>query len=424
MSNSLIEIFPWNENFNIDIDIIDEQHKGLARLINQLALVLVEGNELEISEIHKELGEYAEMHFRDEEIIWQAYLEGDSLYKDHKLTHSSFMDKVLELTANQEGRPYNDIVEEIVKFLIGWLAFHILDTDKRMSLVIKNLKKGKSLAEAKKLCNEEMSDSKQVLINTILGMYENLSTQALNLMRERHLRIQAEEELKNANDSLEAKVLERTTELKLTQEVTMVAMASLAELRDPETGKHIRRTQHYVKLLAEELSSQLKYSNILTPQFIDTLFLSSALHDIGKIGIPDEILRKSGKLTDSEFEIMKRHSELGRDALRMAQSVIGQGESFLSLAEEIAYSHHEKWDGSGYPNGFTGENIYLSARIMAVADVYDALTSRRVYKDKFSHNKAVEIIIEGKGSHFDPDIVEAFISISDEFYKTSQNYVD
>lgn len=423
-NNSIIEIFPWNKSFNVGIAQIDQQHQKLAGLINKLAWVMIGEDEIQLAKIHQELGEYAEMHFHDEEIIWKSFLDGDNLVKIHEHTHGSFMTKIKEISDNPDGKPYHRIVEDVVRFLIHWLTFHILDSDRRMAIIIQELEKGRSLVEAKAFCEEKMSGSLQVLINTVLGMYDHLSARTIDLMRERHLRAQAELALINANDSLEKKVLERTNDLKRVQEVTMVAMGSLAEIRDLETGFHIRRTQHYVKVLAEELSSYPRFSDFLTPQVIEALYLSSPLHDIGKVGIPDKILHKPGKLSVEEFEVMKQHSKFGRDAIQTAESVMDQDKSFLTLAKEIAYSHHEKWDGSGYPEGFVGNDIPVSARIMAVADVYDALITKRVYKDAFPHEKAVKIIIAGKGSHFDPDIVDAFINVADDFHKIAQNYED
>jgi putative two-component system response regulator len=188
-------------------------------------------------------------------------------------------------------------------------------------------------------------------------------------------------------------------------------MASLAETRDNETGNHIIRTQHYVKLLARQLQNHPKFAHYLDETTIDLLFKSAPLHDIGKVGIPDSILLKPGKLDADEFEIMKTHTTLGKLAIESAEARLGKSVPFLVCAKEIAFSHQEKWDGSGYPVGLTGEQIPISARLMAIADVYDALISRRVYKPPFTHETAMKIIEEGRGRHFDPDIVDAFAAI-------------
>ncbi|WP_293661366.1 HD domain-containing phosphohydrolase, partial [Rhodoferax sp. OV413] len=201
-------------------------------------------------------------------------------------------------------------------------------------------------------------------------------------------------------------------------------MASLAESRDTDTGNHIRRTQYYVRALAEKLRTHPLYAEKLTPHYIEMLFKSAPLHDIGKVGIPDRILLKPGKLTPEEFEIMKTHTTLGRDAIERAEKALGMTVDFLQIAKEIAYSHQEKWDGSGYPNGWSGSDIPVSARLMAVADVYDALISQRVYKPGKTHEEARAMLVAGSGSHFDPDIIEAFLQLQDEFQAIARRYAD
>lgn len=201
-------------------------------------------------------------------------------------------------------------------------------------------------------------------------------------------------------------------------------MASLAETRDSDTGNHIRRTQFYVKALAEKLKQHPRFTEFLTDYNIKMLFKSAPLHDIGKVGIPDSILLKAGPLEAHEFEIMKTHTTLGRNAIEHAEQSLGTRVEFLSMAKEIAYSHQEKWDGSGYPEGLSGDSIPIPARLMAVADVYDALISRRVYKEAMSHEAAIEVILEGRGQHFDPDMVDALIEIQDEFRSIARRYVD
>lgn len=206
-------------------------------------------------------------------------------------------------------------------------------------------------------------------------------------------------------------------------DVTILSLASLAEARDNETGAHILRTQHYVKVLAEHLQSHIDFEDALDDHTVDLLFKSSPLHDIGKVGIPDNILLKPGKLTSDEFEIMKQHAQIGSDALASAEKKLSSN-SFLRYAREIAETHHEKWDGSGYPRGLAKNDIPLSGRLMALADVYDALITKRVYKPAFSHLKAKEIIIEGQGKHFDPHIVDAFLDCEDKFKTIAETYRD
>ncbi|WP_415718865.1 HD domain-containing phosphohydrolase [Maridesulfovibrio sp.] len=236
-------------------------------------------------------------------------------------------------------------------------------------------------------------------------------------------RVKNQLDLKEHNDNLERLVKERTKELALVKKVTIECLATLAEWRDPETGGHIARTQNYVKVLAEYAVQRDCFAAKLNEELIEILYLSAPLHDIGKIGVADAILLKPGRLTDEEFFEMKKHSQYGCDALAVAEKNLG-GNSFLHHAREIALNHHEKWDGSGYPRGISGENIPLSARIMAIADVYDALISKRVYKAPFPHSKAVRIISEGRGSHFDPRLVDIFLEIEEEFRQIAIKFAD
>jgi putative two-component system response regulator len=218
-------------------------------------------------------------------------------------------------------------------------------------------------------------------------------------------------------------VEKRTSELALTQEVTLKSLATLAEYRDPETGGHIKRTQNYVKLLSQHLKDSGRYNGFFTDYYISLLHRSAPLHDIGKVGICDSILLKPGKLTVEEFEQMKKHTTYGLNALKVSEQEMGES-SFLRLAGEVANSHHERWDGSGYPFGLKGEEIPISGRIMAIADVYDALISKRVYKSPMPHKQAVEIILASKGSHFDPNMVDTFEEIEDSFRMIALEFAD
>jgi len=230
--------------------------------------------------------------------------------------------------------------------------------------------------------------------------------------------------LRDQNTFLDAEVKRRTQEVAALQDVAIHTMASLAETRDNETGNHIRRTSWYVKALAERLRHHPRFSHFLDDKTIELLFKSAPLHDIGKVGIPDRILLKPGRFEPHEMEIMKTHTTLGRDAIISAERELGIEVDFLKYAKEIAYGHQEKWDGSGYPEGLAGDAIPISARLMALADVYDALISRRVYKDGMSHEQAVAIITEGHGKHFDPDITDAFLDIQQQFVEIAQRYAD
>ena len=240
-----------------------------------------------------------------------------------------------------------------------------------------------------------------------------------------HLALKAQADfLRDKSAFLEAEVDKRTREIRAIQDVTIHTLASLAETRDSETGNHIRRTQFYVKALARRLCENPGLAAILTPRYIEMLFKSAPLHDIGKVGIPDSILLKPGRLSPEEFEIMKTHTTLGRQAIEHAEQLLGMQVDFLSMSKDIAQSHQEKWDGSGYPQQLAGDAIPLSARLMALADVYDALISRRIYKPAMSHAQAAEIIVAGRGQHFDPDVVDAFLAIQDEFQAIARRFSD
>lgn len=237
----------------------------------------------------------------------------------------------------------------------------------------------------------------------------------LNLVRARNL-------LQDQNKNLEGLVKDRTRKLAKMQDAIIMAMASLAETRDNETGNHIRRTQNYVAALARQLKNLPRFSSELTDENIELLYKSAPLHDIGKVGIPDNILLKPGKLTSEEFEVMKLHTNYGRETILSVERYLGESNEFLRFAREITYSHQEKWDGSGYPENLSGDAIPISARLMAVADVYDALISRRVYKPAFTHEEAIDIMRKGRGSHFDPDILDVFLKITDEFREIAMRY--
>ena len=236
-------------------------------------------------------------------------------------------------------------------------------------------------------------------------------------------RVRNQLELKHHRDRLEDAVRDRTRELELTREVIIDSLAAMAERRDLETGGHIQRTRRYVQFLAERAASHPDFAEILSPETI-ALFASTApLHDIGKVGIPDGILLKPGKLTDEEFRVMGYHTLYGYEILRDGERRL-RGNTFLSHAQDIARDHHERWDGKGYLRGLAGEEIPLSARIMTLADVYDALVSRRPYKEPFPHHVAMEIIAEGRGTRFDPRLVDIFLASGDAFFQIFQEHAD
>ena len=205
-------------------------------------------------------------------------------------------------------------------------------------------------------------------------------------------------------------------------DATILAMASLAE--PGEAGNHILRTQHYVRALALKLKTSPVYAALLSEQTIDALFRAAPWHDIGNAGVPDRILLKPGALTEEELDIVRTHPTIGRNTIDQIQQATGEAMEFLTTAREIAYCHQERWDGSGYPQGLAGERIPLSARLMAIADAYDALTDRRVYREGVPHDVAVQQIFQQRAAHFDPDMVDAFIEIQDEFLAIAQRHAD
>jgi putative two-component system response regulator len=265
---------------------------------------------------------------------------------------------------------------------------------------------------------------------------------------------QARDWLKDQNAFLESEIARRMRDNQLMQDVSIRALASLAEARDMETGQHIRRTQAYVELLVDHLRPHPRFATFFTDIMAHMVGKAAPLHDIGKVGIPDSILLKPARLTADEFEIMKTHSAIGGDAIDVAMrgelddadfqilqnhcrlggnaldsAVLAQEfESaplaFLAVAKEIAKWHHEKWDGSGYPDGLAGDDIPIPARLMALADVFDALASHRIYKEPMTFEATVQLITEGSGKHFDPDIVDAFLVNQDTFREILDRYAD
>ncbi len=232
-----------------------------------------------------------------------------------------------------------------------------------------------------------------------------------------------QEQLLEANHSLEQCVRERTAQLVRTQQVTVFSLAKLSESRDTETGEHLERMRGYAREVALQLRAMGSFPEIDGDRFVDALYESSPLHDIGKVGIPDRILLKPGKLTREEYAIMKSHTLIGGDTLRSADIEAGQ-ESFLAMGRDIAYFHHEWWDGTGYPMGLKGSQIPLAARIVAVGDVYDALTSKRPYKNAFTHEESRETILQGRGTHFDPVVVDAFLACEERIIRVREQFRD
>ena len=225
--------------------------------------------------------------------------------------------------------------------------------------------------------------------------------------------------LKKMQKNLQGMVEEKTKEVYESHRATIFALAKLAEHRDNDTGKHIERVQTFTRILAEEMLTMAEYSGIVNEEFVENLYHATPLHDIGKVAIPDSILLKPGKLTAEEFNIIKTHTISGSEHLSEVSQRYKKN-AFLEVGVALTRSHHEKWDGSGYPDGLTGEEIPLAGRIMAVADVYDALRTRRVYKPPFSHQKTREIILADSGKQFDPGIIKAFLARESEFEQASE----
>ena len=344
----------------------------------------------------------------------------------YQVVEANSGEEALHLLADPDKGPLPDIVFLDVEMWNGIDGFE----------VCRQLKAGPATRHIPVIFLTARSDAAYEQLGFALGAVDYItkpiSPPIVNARVRTHLALKAAADfLQDRNAYLEQEVARRTEEvrhrtedLRISQEVTMVALASLAETRDNETGNHILRTQHYVLALAKHLHGHERFAAALSEEFVDRLFKAAPLHDIGKVGIPDRILLKPGRLDAGEFEIMKTHTTLGRDAIRNAQRRVGVRVPLLDTAEEIALSHQEKWDGSGYPQGLAGEAIPLSARLMAVADVYDALISRRVYKAPMPHEQATEIIVAGRSRHFDPDIADAFVVLQAEFHLISTRFDD
>lgn len=266
-------------------------------------------------------------------------------------------------------------------------------------------------------------------IGSIQNEYKGLQSGAVDYIHKPYnmklisVRIENHLQLSRQKDKLEDAVKTRTKELKMTQALLIDSLGILAEYRDPETGGHIKRTQNYVNALAKELNKDPDFNELLTEEDIQLLHQSAPLHDIGKVAVPDSILCKKGKLNEMEYEKMKEHSIQGYYMLKRTMGKL-PNKSFFKYALEIAHTHHEKWDGSGYPQGLKNKEIPLSGRIMALADVYDALVNTRYYKEALSHVEAKKIITEQSGKHFDPQIVQIFLKLEQTFLNISSTYSD
>lgn len=261
------------------------------------------------------------------------------------------------------------------------------------------------------------NESKGLALGAVDYISKPYSTEIILARVKNHL------QLKQYQDHLQELVQQGIRKQENIQRVTIEALAILAEYRDNETGGHIKRTRSYVRLLAQKLQNHDHFKSYLSNENIKLLYTSAPLHDIGKVGIQDSILLKPGPLTDDEMEIMKKHAYYGYQTLNDAEKKL-DGESFLTIAKEMAYTHHERYDGQGYPRGLCGEDIPIPGRLMAVADVYDALISQRIYKKPMSHSKAVSIIVSERGKAFDPDVTDCFAAESESFRQIAIKYAD
>jgi putative two-component system response regulator len=342
-------------------------------------------------------------------------LMSDLLSHDYKVKVASSGEKALRI-ASSEAPPDLILLDIMMPVMDGYEVCHRLKSDRNTKNIPVIFLTAKT---------EEEDERKGLEMGAVDYITKPISPPIVMARVKNHLALKAMDDfLRNQNDYLELEVAKRTREVTAAQDVTILAMTSLAETRDVDTGNHIRRTQYYVKALAEKLRNHPRFSWFLTDANIKMLFKSAPLHDIGKVGIPDRILLKPGRFEPYEFEIMKTHTTLGYDAIAHAENALGTSVGFLTLAKSIALSHQEKWDGSGYPQGLAGDDIPIAARLMAVADVYDALISRRVYKAGMPHEQAVQIMLEGRGKHFDADVFDAFIEIQDECRAIALRFVD
>jgi len=289
---------------------------------------------------------------------------------------------------------------------------------------IKEIKANPDTANIPVIFLTAKTDSENELLGLSLGALDYVTkpfSPPLLLKRiELHLLLDTQQkELKNFNDNLISMVNERTRDIVALQNAVIVWAAEMVEFRDEETGQHVERVQKYLKILLDSMITMDRYRDEVSSWDADAFYKSALLHDIGKIKIRDNILLKNAKLTDDEYTNMKLHAEYGRSLLESLQEKI-PNQTFLDYAKTLAYSHHERWDGTGYPKHLKGTEIPLQARMMALADVYDALVSERPYKAAFSHEKAMDIIGEGRGTQFDPDLVDLFIGLSAEIKKVHE----
>ncbi len=473
----------WHDSFSVGIKKIDNQHKKLFSLLNELIVASETGQEAEVlGRVLDDLVSYTDYHFKTEEPFFRIHPQ----QKKHVSIHRGFIENAQQMVSVfHEGA--ENTGETTIHYLKNWILNHVLETDinffrdlgfidKKNHVRLEELTKTQSKqveillvedeklerhilrellveegykvieaengAEAFEFC-EKNPDIRLVVTDIKMPRMDGFAL--IKAIRKKQLHyiyilvVSGLTEKKNivkalnlgANDYLTKPVYREELKLRIqrarqllrleSQDELIFSMARLSDYRSHETGMHLERTREYVLMLGRHLAKHYPETG-LTNQFAGEISLVCPLHDIGKVAIPDAILGKPGKLTDEEFEKMKEHAEIGGNLL--SDIYIKTGSQTMRLAFEIAMYHHERWDGNGYPAGLSGNGIPIAARIMALADVYDALTTDRVYKNAFSHEQAKKIILEGKGKHFDPRLVETFLTLEDQFIQLKKNLAD
>jgi len=478
-----MKLVQWHDSFDVGVKIVDLQHRELFSLINKL-IVQTESNQQKkiVGNVLDDLLEYAVCHFKTEEKLFKMHPG----YKNHQFLHQGFTEKISGfISAFKAGN--TDFKPAIVGFLVDWIKKHVLDTDKtffqelgyssneEMGQLTGN--KNRPLTSTKVLVVEDSTDQRLLLktvlekeghnvfeaqngrealkicqdntgirmVVTDINMPEMDGYELISALRNQQTRyvyiivVTALDDKKSvinalsvgADDFLSKPIFPQELHLRIqsgiqliqleSQDELIFSMAKLSDYRSNETGLHLERVRKYTGEIGRYVAQHYPEKG-LTNQMATEISRVSPLHDIGKVGISDQILTKPGKLTEEEFEIMKEHSRIGGDLI--SDIYLKTGSPSLRVAFELTMYHHEKWDGTGYPAGLSGNGIPIAARIMAIADVYDALTTHRVYKKAFSHEKARQIIIEGKARHFDPDLVDVFLALEDKFVQLKQDFSD
>lgn len=380
-----IDIFPWNENFNTGVPQIDEQHKKLVQLLNRLASYVAFHDGIpDLEQIFDELADYAVYHFKEEERIWHQYLPDEPVELEHKRIHQIFVETIAVTRAKIRTTSDNIIIEELLSFLTRWLATHILENDRFLAAIVINLQSGAAMEQAKIQARERLGGDTKVLIDLILSIYDSLSVNTLSLMRELKYRTEQEEKIKQYAQTLEASFMK------------MVRLATtLSEMRDPYTAGHEGRVAKISVAIGKEMG--------LDEHRLEGLNVGGHLHDLGKMSIPVEILSKPTHLTPFEFELIKQHPQAGYDVLKDV--------GFPWPVDIIALQHHERIDGSGYPNGLKGDEISLEARIIAVADVVESMSSHRPYRPSLGLERALAEIERGRGTIYDAAVVDSCLRL-------------